>query len=109
MRISVVLMSLLEHDSWTTRQFLDVAKQLTHDRFGAAELPGITERAVREWQKIRRRREAEKALMQVSRLATIEELIAGISHEVNQPLFAVKNLSLACRKIHVQPSPTWNS
>ena len=70
-----------------------------------AELPGIAERAVREWHEVRRRREAEKALMHVSRLATMGELIAGISHEVNQPLFAVKNLSQACRKILDQDQP----
>jgi signal transduction histidine kinase len=68
------------------------------------ELPGIAERAVREWHEVRRR-EAEKALMHVSRLATMGELIAGISHEVNQPLFAVKNLSQACRKILDQDQP----
>ncbi len=63
------------------------------------ELPGIAERAVREWQEIRRRREAEHALLHVSRLATIGELIAGISHEINQPLYALKNLSQASRNI----------
>lgn len=69
------------------------------------ELPGIVERAVREWHEVRRRREAEKALLHVSRLATMGELIAGISHEVNQPLFAVKNLTQACRKILDQDEP----
>jgi len=69
------------------------------------ELPGIAERAVREWQEIRRRREAEHALLHVSRLATIAELIAGISHEINQPLYALKNLAQASRNILEKEHP----
>jgi signal transduction histidine kinase len=69
------------------------------------ELPGIAERAVRAWQENRRRREAEQALLHVSRLATIGELIAGISHEINQPLYALKNLSQASRNILEKEQP----
>jgi|GEM_PF-1771807 len=64
-----------------------------------AELPGTSERVVREWQEIRRRREAEQALFHMSRLATVGELIAGISHEINQPVFAIQNLQYACRNV----------
>ncbi|MBI1314302.1 response regulator [bacterium] len=70
-----------------------------------AEMPAIIERVVREWREIRRRREAEKALLHVSRLVTVGELIAGIAHEVNQPLFAMQNLSHACRTVLEQDAP----
>jgi DNA-binding NtrC family response regulator len=54
------------------------------------ELPGIAERAVRAWQEIRRRREAEQALLHVSRLATIGELIAGGDRRVKRTHFGVE-------------------
>lgn len=53
----------------------------------------------------RRHREAEDAsrlnqrLMQVTRMATLGEMSAGIAHEVNQPLTAITNYALAAERL----------
>ncbi|GDY08314.1 hypothetical protein LBMAG52_18000 [Planctomycetia bacterium] len=41
-------------------------------------------------------REAESHLAHVGRLSLMGELMAGISHEINQPLFAIANFAKAC-------------
>lgn len=38
-------------------------------------------------------------MMQVSRLATIGEMAAGVAHELNQPLTAISNYARACERI----------
>ncbi len=45
------------------------------------------------------RRQAESQLAHVGRLSLMGELLAGISHEINQPLFAIVNFASACEKI----------
>jgi PAS domain S-box-containing protein len=52
--------------------------------------------------------EAHRALERmnsVSRLATMGEMAAGISHELNQPLAAIANYSQACVRILRGPAP----
>ena len=52
--------------------------------------------------------EAHKALERmnsVSRLATMGEMAAGISHELNQPLAAIANYSQACTRLLRMPAP----
>jgi two-component system, LuxR family, sensor kinase FixL len=52
--------------------------------------------------------EAHKALERmnsVARLATMGEMAAGISHELNQPLAAIANYSQACTRLLRAPSP----
>jgi two-component system sensor kinase FixL len=52
--------------------------------------------------------EAHKALERmnsVSRLATMGEMAAGISHELNQPLAAIANYSQACVRMMRMPDP----
>jgi two-component system, LuxR family, sensor kinase FixL len=41
----------------------------------------------------------------VSRLATMGEMAAGISHELNQPLAAIANYSQACTRLLRMPAP----
>ncbi len=43
-------------------------------------------------------RAAEAQLAHVGRLSLMGELMAGISHEINQPLFAIANFAKACEK-----------
>ena len=52
--------------------------------------------------------EAHRALERmnsVSRLATMGEMAAGISHELNQPLAAIANYAQACARLLRRPSP----
>jgi PAS domain S-box-containing protein len=74
-----------------------------HDRryavFGAS---GQCQRLVGVCADITKRREAEELLEQqvahlahLARLSTVGELVASISHEVNQPLYAIGNFSAA--------------
>ena len=42
--------------------------------------------------------EAQTQLAHVGRLSLMGELLAGISHEINQPLFAISNFAKACEK-----------
>ena len=41
-------------------------------------------------------REKESQLAHVARVSTIGEMIAGIAHELNQPLFTIQNYGKAC-------------
>src|SRR5271156_3682980 len=42
-------------------------------------------------------------LLNVSRMATIGEMAAGIAHEMNQPLNAISNYARACERLLVRP------
>lgn len=50
-------------------------------------------------------REAEAQLAHVGRLSLMGELMAGISHEINQPLFAISNFANACQKTLTDGKP----
>ena len=52
----------------------------------------ITERKLQQ----ERTREREQELAHVSRLSTLGEMVAGIAHEINQPLSAISNYADAC-------------
>ena len=43
-------------------------------------------------------RERDNALAHVSRLTTMGEMVAGIAHEINQPLYAIGNYATACAR-----------
>ncbi|MGE0534315.1 MAG: sensor histidine kinase, partial [Pirellulales bacterium] len=68
-------------------------------RPGADRLYGvvrdITERREAEDQK----REQQARLEHVTRLSAMGEMIAGITHEIQQPLFAISNFSGACLNV----------
>ena len=44
----------------------------------------------------KRLREHQRSLAHVSRLSTMGEMVAGIAHEINQPLAAISNYATAC-------------
>jgi PAS domain S-box-containing protein len=74
-----------------------------HDRrYALADASGQVQRIVGVAEDITLRREAEDKLEQqlsqlahLARLSTVGELVASISHEVNQPLYAIGNFSAA--------------
>jgi two-component system sensor kinase FixL len=44
-------------------------------------------------------RRMQDQLAHVSRLSTMGEMVAGIAHELNQPLYSILNFSKACRNV----------
>lgn len=44
-------------------------------------------------------------MLQVSRLATLGEMAAGVAHELNQPLTAIANYAQACDRLLGRPGP----
>ena len=44
-------------------------------------------------------------MLQVSRLATLGEMAAGVAHELNQPLTAIANYAQACDRLLGRPKP----
>ncbi len=52
-----------------------------------------------------RLRERESQLAHVSRLSTMGEMVAGIAHEVNQPLYSIVNYSKATSNAIKDPTP----
>jgi C4-dicarboxylate-specific signal transduction histidine kinase len=68
-----------------------------------ADMPHIIDRVLREQRVISERKHAEECLKQqelqlahVSRLSTLGEMVAGIAHEINQPLMAIASFAGAC-------------
>lgn len=51
-------------------------------------------------------RKQQEHLKHVSRLLTLGELVAGIAHELNQPLSAISNLATACELMVAQEEST---
>lgn len=45
-------------------------------------------------------------LAHLGRLSTLGELLAGIAHEVNQPLYSIVNYAKACRNVLAQDQPS---
>ena len=64
----------------------------TEPRFHIAIVQDISARVAAEEQM----REHQQTLSHVSRLSTMGEMVAGIAHEINQPLFSIRNFSSAC-------------
>jgi two-component system, LuxR family, sensor kinase FixL len=47
-------------------------------------------------------------LLNVSRMATIREMAAGLAHELNQPLTAIANYAQACERLVIRPDADLN-
>ncbi|QDV84262.1 PAS domain-containing protein [Planctomycetes bacterium TBK1r] len=54
-----------------------------------------------------RLRNNETQLAHVSRLSTMGEMVAGIAHEINQPLYAIANYAAACEHLSRRREPGW--
>jgi PAS domain S-box-containing protein len=81
-------------------------------RYRLSRAGGGNLRAVGTLHDVTERKDAEEAarraqarLDEVSRLATLGEIAAGISHELNQPLAAITNYARACERLLAAPRP----
>ncbi|MCC6492170.1 MAG: PAS domain S-box protein [Pirellulales bacterium] len=79
---------------WTTRGFFDADGQAVEDQAVGRDVTELREAADLLRQK-------ESHLTHLSRLATAGEMVAGIAHEINQPLHAAKTFAEAARR-HLQ-------
>jgi two-component system sensor kinase FixL len=70
------------------------------EEFLFAHATDITERKCTE----ERLRERESQLAHVSRLSTMGEMVAGIAHELNQPLYSIVNYSKATGNVIKSPT-----
>lgn len=88
-----------------------------HDRrYAAFDAAGKCQRIVGVAEDITERHEAEEKIAQqvahlahLARLSTVGELVASISHEVNQPLYAIANFSSAIAAALDSPHPPLES
>ncbi|MBV6422644.1 MAG: Adaptive-response sensory-kinase SasA [Steroidobacteraceae bacterium] len=81
-------------------------------RYRLSRAEGGSLRAVGTLHDVTERKTAEDAarlaqarLNEVGRLATLGEIAAGISHELNQPLAAITNYARACERLLAMPQP----
>ena len=79
-----------------------IARRQTTVRAETARIASEHERLVVE----ERARKQQEHLEHVSRLLTLGELVAGISHELNQPLASISNLATACEMMLEQEEST---
>jgi PAS domain S-box-containing protein len=61
----------------------------------------ITERKLAEEERYR----LQQQLAHVARLSTLGEMVAGIAHDVNQPLYSIMNYAKACSNVFAQETP----
>lgn len=70
------------------------------DEFGKlVEIQSVGRDITAERQAEEQFREQQRILAHVSRLSTMGELVAGIAHEVNQPLYSIKNCAQALQNV----------
>lgn len=77
---------------WTTRAIFDTERRLIEYQSVGRDITPQREAEARL-------REQEAVLAHVSRLSTMGELVAGIAHEVNQPLYSITNFAKASSNV----------
>ncbi len=81
---------------WT----LDRGKVIERDEFGVAiRMVGTNRDVTSAREAVGRMADLEDRLLHVSRLCTMGELVAGIAHEINQPLHTISNYAEASSNV----------
>jgi two-component system sensor kinase FixL len=82
----------------TVRWLHDVGIPIRNERGEVYLLAGISEDITERKLSAARIEEQTAHLAHVARLSTLGEMLAGIAHEVNQPLHAISNFAGACQR-----------
>ena len=78
------------------RWIRDNAFPITDTEGKVYRIAGISEDITERHEAEEKLSERDDALAHVTRLSTMGEMVAGIAHEINQPLYAISNFATAC-------------
>lgn len=80
-------------------QFVGILRDITVERQARMKLQTERDRAAAGASAEQEARLTQERLMQISRMATLGEMAAGIAHELNQPLSAITTYAQACERL----------
>jgi len=86
-------------------QFVGILRDITGEREARLKLQAERDRAAAGASAEQEARLTQERLMQISRMATLGEMAAGIAHELNQPLSAITTYAHACKRLLSGVSP----
>src|SRR5215475_2968598 len=85
------------------RQLLNDAAWQTVDPWPLTAMAATAEMIIEDFPTGARPAVLHGRLLNVSRMATIGEMAAGVAHELNQPLTAIANYAHACERLLSRP------
>lgn len=86
----------ISRESWSCRALVDSSEELREYQAVGRDITEL-------WETRRRLDEKEQQLTHLARISALGEMVAEISHEINQPLATIANFSSAARLVLVQP------
>lgn len=86
-------------------RFVGILRDITGEREARLRLQAERDRAAAGASAEQEARLTQERLMQISRMATLGEMAAGIAHELNQPLSAITTYAQACQRLLSGVSP----
>lgn len=87
----------LTHEAWTCRALFNSTGTLREYQAVGRDITEL-------WEAQRRLDEKEQQLAHLARISALGEMVAGISHEINQPLATITNFASASRLLLNQPT-----
>ena len=82
----------LSHETWTCRALFDSTGTLREYQAVGRDISEL-------WEAQRRLVEKEQQLAHMARISALGEMVAGISHEINQPLATIANFASAAKLV----------
>jgi two-component system sensor kinase FixL len=80
-------------------RFVGILRDITGEQQARLKLQGERDRATAGASAEQEARLTQERLMQISRMATLGEMAAGMAHELNQPLSAITTYAQACQRL----------
>lgn len=87
------------------RRFVGLLRDITVERQAMAMLQAERDRAQAEHAAAEEARRLQERMTHVSRMVTLGEMVAGLAHELNQPLSAISTYARACERFLSAPEP----